>query len=266
MGMCSLIFWICTGMNICVSWKWHSLCVSRPDRVQPTIAGHSCTAEHWSSGSQWQDWIQRRKTHTKVSILFPFSSWHWHYQCHDHPNAIFITVSRIIDCRHCRLHTADGLLLKPSKPATAINAQILQVRNIGHEWTQVCITSSVSKLHVLNPSAYHLFIRHMLYLSNGPMRMPRTLIWLLRHWVWLRWGYWRYRSLIDWRAVGFWRAQCIEISSSELSRSSWEASANQIIYCFHCSIPCLRQLCQFQSSQHSVSPHVYCFRQHSGAT
>ena len=25
-----------------------------------------------------------------------------------------------------------------------------------------------------------------------------TLIWLLRHWAWLRWGYWRYRSLIDW--------------------------------------------------------------------
>ena len=25
-----------------------------------------------------------------------------------------------------------------------------------------------------------------------------TLIRLSRHWVWLRWGYWRYRSLIDW--------------------------------------------------------------------
>ena len=25
-----------------------------------------------------------------------------------------------------------------------------------------------------------------------------TLIWLSRHWVWLRRGYWRYRSLIDW--------------------------------------------------------------------
>ena len=24
-----------------------------------------------------------------------------------------------------------------------------------------------------------------------------TLIWLSRHWAWLRWGYWRYRSLID---------------------------------------------------------------------
>ena len=25
-----------------------------------------------------------------------------------------------------------------------------------------------------------------------------TPIWLLRHWVWLRRGYWRYRNLIDW--------------------------------------------------------------------
>ena len=25
-----------------------------------------------------------------------------------------------------------------------------------------------------------------------------TLIWLLRHWAWLRRGYWRYRNLIDW--------------------------------------------------------------------
>ena len=25
-----------------------------------------------------------------------------------------------------------------------------------------------------------------------------TLIWLLRHWAWLRWGYWGYRRLIDW--------------------------------------------------------------------
>ena len=25
-----------------------------------------------------------------------------------------------------------------------------------------------------------------------------TLIWLSRHWAWLRRGYWRYRSLIDW--------------------------------------------------------------------
>ena len=25
-----------------------------------------------------------------------------------------------------------------------------------------------------------------------------TPIWLLRHWAWLRWGYWRYRNLIDW--------------------------------------------------------------------
>ena len=25
-----------------------------------------------------------------------------------------------------------------------------------------------------------------------------TLIWLLRHWAWLRQGYWRYRSFIDW--------------------------------------------------------------------
>ena len=25
-----------------------------------------------------------------------------------------------------------------------------------------------------------------------------TLIWLSRHWAWLRWGYWCYRNLIDW--------------------------------------------------------------------
>ena len=25
-----------------------------------------------------------------------------------------------------------------------------------------------------------------------------TLIWVSRHWAWLRWGYWRYKSLIDW--------------------------------------------------------------------
>ena len=28
-----------------------------------------------------------------------------------------------------------------------------------------------------------------------------TLIWLLRHWAWLCWGFWRYRRLIDWLMI-----------------------------------------------------------------
>ena len=31
-----------------------------------------------------------------------------------------------------------------------------------------------------------------------------TLIWLSRHWAWLRRGYWRYRTLIDWFIYLLW--------------------------------------------------------------
>ena len=34
-----------------------------------------------------------------------------------------------------------------------------------------------------------------------------TPIWLLRHWAWLRRGYWRYRNLIDWLIDWYYQPQ-----------------------------------------------------------
>ena len=42
-----------------------------------------------------------------------------------------------------------------------------------------------------------------------------TLIWLSRHWSWLRRGYWCYRSLIDW--LSKWRRLCYQAGQATLN-------------------------------------------------
>ena len=51
--------------------------------------------------------------------------------------------------------------------------------------------------HISNLAFPHRY-RHADVTELFPWFCCWTLIRLLRHWAWLRWGYWRYRSLIDW--------------------------------------------------------------------
>ena len=41
-----------------------------------------------------------------------------------------------------------------------------------------------------------------------------TPIWLLRYWAWLRWGYWRYRNLIDWLIMLQWWFHNFQLTTS----------------------------------------------------
>ena len=66
--------------------------------------------------------------------------------------------------------------------------QLLPLRNI---WRHISLTWPF-------PHRYH----HSPWSVDVTELFPRfccwTLIWLSHHWVWLCWGYWHYRSLIDW--------------------------------------------------------------------
>ena len=57
-----------------------------------------------------------------------------------------------------------------------------------------------------------------------------TLIWLSCHWAWLRRGYWRYRSLIDWFIdynLGHTGRQCNEYNSCSWKKNN--LNQNQVM-------------------------------------
>ena len=51
-----------------------------------------------------------------------------------------------------------------------------------------------------------------------------TPIWLLRHWAWLRRGYWRYRNLIDWLNM-------CQSADSQITPSLWK------VFCYKANLP-----------------------------
>ena len=80
--------------------------------------------------------------------------------------------------------------------------QLLPLRNI---WRHISLTWPF-------PHRY----RHARWPVDVTELFPRfccwTLIWLSRHWAWLRWGYWRYRNLTDWLIDWFLNASFYNIN------------------------------------------------------
>ena len=66
--------------------------------------------------------------------------------------------------------------------------QLLPLRNI---WRHISLTWPFP--HRYRPAPWPVDVTELF-----PRFCCWALIWLLRHWAWLRRGYWRYRSLIDW--------------------------------------------------------------------
>ena len=72
-----------------------------------------------------------------------------------------------------------------------------------------------------------------------------TLIWLSRQWAWLRRGYWRYRSLIDW-LIGWLKCKNIWGACSSTSVFFWLLLPT--------AVACFRR--QRQTSKVSTTVHI----------
>ena len=116
---------------------------------------------------------------------------HWCYCCRDsHPgqgtsidiNAATISVTESL--RAVTLTAANGTATTQSAITAVVTATLIDIFDLAFIWPFP---------HRHRHSPWPVDVTELF-----PLFCCWTLIWLSRHWAWLRRGYWRYRGFIDW--------------------------------------------------------------------